>query len=183
MIPALRKSATIFSALSLLSIPAKSNAAPSDWATASDIGRDALVVAALAAPAVSKDWQGVKQAGLSLAVTGGVTYALKETIPERRPDGSDEKSFPSGHTSISFASAATLQRRFGWKVGAPAHLVAAFVGAARVQADKHYVHDVLVGAAIGEAAGLLLTDRRNQRLTMVPWGDAHGGGMMVAARF
>jgi membrane-associated phospholipid phosphatase len=68
-------------------------------------------------------------------------------------------------------------------VGLPAHLVAAFVGVARVKADKHFVHDVIAGAAIGEAAGWLLTSRKNEKVQWLPWGDAHGGGATVAMKF
>lgn len=51
------------------------------WDTVSDGGRDALVVAALGAPAIQGDWSGLAQAGGSLAVTGGTTYLLKEAFP------------------------------------------------------------------------------------------------------
>lgn len=152
----------IFLAASLaLASPAA--AAPSDWAKASDALRTGLVVGSVGAPALDGDWHGVKQDALAMAVAGGVTFALKETVHEKRPDRSNDKSFPSGHTAISFAAAAGLEQRFGWKVGLPAHLAAAAVGLARVKANKHYWHDVIVGAAIGEAAGLLLVDKRRSR--------------------
>ena len=154
-----------------------------DWDNASDIVRDALVIAAIGVPAVQEDWNGALQAGGSLLAAGGVTYALKHTIHENRPDHSDNKSFPSGHTSVSFAAAATLQNRYGWKVGLPAQLAAAFVGLARVEADKHHVHDVIAGAVIGEAAGFLITRQRDSAVKVFPWGDAHGAGVALAARF
>lgn len=146
----------------LVATPAQ--ASDKSWATASDIGRDGLVLAALDLPSVDGDWKGTKQAAFSLGATALVTTALKETISEDRPDGSNNKSFPSGHTSISFAAAATLQKRTGWQVGIPAHIVAAFVGVARVEADKHFAHDVVAGAVIGEAAGWALTSRKNEKV-------------------
>ena len=159
------------------------HAGKDDWATASDIGRGALVVTALGLPAVQGDWKGTKQAAFSLGATYALTTGLKHVIKEERPDGSNDKSFPSGHTSSSFAAAATLHKRHGWEVGIPAHLVAAFVGVARVKADKHFVHDVIAGAAIGEAAGWLLTSRKNDQVQWLPWADSRGGGLTVAARF
>ena len=132
-------------------------ASPKGWADASDIGRNLLVGAALGVPAVQGDWHGDLEAGSSMLVAGGTTFALKELIHERRPDRSDDKSFPSGHTSVSFAAAASLEKRYGWEAGLPALLLASFVGVARVRADKHYVHDVLAGAVIGGASGFLLT--------------------------
>ena len=153
------------------------------WSQAGSIARDGLVAVAFGLPAVHGDWRGVEQSGLSMGGAFAVTEGLKAVIHERRPDGSDDKSFPSGHTSVSFAAAATIEKRYGWKVGLPAHIVAAFVGVSRVEAKKHFVGDVLVGAAIGEASGWLLTSKRDEQVRWLPWGDAHGGGAAVAVRF
>ncbi|MEA1086342.1 phosphatase PAP2 family protein [Sphingomonas sp. CD22] len=153
------------------------------WAQASDIGRDVLVAASLGIPAVQSDWQGDLQAAGSMAAAGGATFVMKELIDERRPDGSDDRSFPSGHTSLSFAAAVSLEKRYGWRAGVPALVVTSFVGLARVQASKHYVHDVLAGAAIGSVSGWLLTSRHDETVRLVPWGGRHGGGLGLAARF
>lgn len=153
------------------------------WETASDIGRGALVVTALGLPALQGDWEGTKQAAFSLGATYAVTSSLKLVVEEQRPDESNDNSFPSGHTSSSFAAAATLHKRHGWEVGVPAHIVATFVGVARVKADKHFVHDVIAGAVIGEAAGWLLTNRKNETVQWLPWADRKGGGVTMAMRF
>lgn len=166
------------------------DASEKDWGTASDWARNGLIIAALGLPLAQEDCKsfplkcdGFTDAALTLVVTGAATSALKETIPEERPDSSDRKSFPSGHTSISFAAAATLHKRNGWEIGVPAHVVAAFVGVARVKAKKHFTHDVLVGAMIGEAAGWIITSPKDGKVQWLPWGDAHGGGVTVAMRF
>lgn len=65
----------------------------------------------------------------------------------------------------------------------PAQLVAAFVGLSRVEANKHHVHDVLVGAAIGEASGFLITRKANDRVQVLPWGDTKSGGIALTMRF
>jgi membrane-associated phospholipid phosphatase len=166
-----------------LFIATPARAGEDDWATASDIGRGALVITALGLPAVQGDWQGTKQAAFSLGAAYAVTSGLKLVIEEERPDESNDKSFPSGHTSSSFAAAATLHKRLGWEVGVPAHIVAAFVGVARVKADKHFVHDVVAGAVIGEAAGWLLTSRKDEGVQWLPWADGKGGGVTVAMKF
>lgn len=171
----------VFAAAIGIATPA--HAGEQGWATASDIGQGVLVVTALGLPSVQGDWEGTKQAAFSLGATYAVTTGLKHVISEERPDESNDKSFPSGHTSSSFAAAATLHKRHGWEVGVPAHLVAAFVGVARVKADKHFVHDVIAGAAIGEAAGWLLTSRKNDRVQWLPWADSKGAGVTVAMRF
>jgi membrane-associated phospholipid phosphatase len=90
-------------------------------------------------------------------VSQTLTHAIKFTAQRTRPDGSNARSFPSGHTSISFASATVLQRELGWKVGIPAYAVAAYVGAARIQDRKHFLSDVAMGAAIGILAGRTVT--------------------------
>jgi membrane-associated phospholipid phosphatase len=158
-------------------------ASDKDWDRASSIGRDLLVGAAIGVPVVQGDWRGALEAGGGMAVAGGTTFVLKDLIHERRPDGSDGRSFPSGHTSVSFAAAATLDKRYGWKAGLPALVMATLVGFARVQADKHYVQDVLAGAVIGSASGLFLTSKRNDRVQLVPWAGYRSGGVSFAARF
>jgi membrane-associated phospholipid phosphatase len=90
---------------------------------------------------------------LALAVTG----AIKKTAQRERPDRSDTRSFPSGHTSVSFASATVLQRELGWKVGIPSYAVASYVAAARIEKKKHFLSDVAFGAAIGILAGRTVT--------------------------
>jgi hypothetical protein len=60
-------------------------------------------------------------------------------------------SFPSGHSASSFATAAVLQRHFGWKVGVPAYVIAGYVATARVHDNRHYLSDVVFGAAMGIA--------------------------------
>ena len=117
-------------------------------------------------------------AGAFLASEG-----LKQVFPEERPDLSNRKSFPSGHTSVSFAAAASLQNRYGWKVGVPAQILAGFVGLSRVEARKHHWYDVLAGAAIGETSGFLITSRRNSDVRVIPWGDTRSAGVAMSMQF
>lgn len=170
-------------AVMVFSTSGLAHASHKGWDDASSIATGALVVTAFGVPAVQGDWDGVLQAGGSLGAATVVTQGLKQIFPEWRPDDSDRKSFPSGHTSMSFAAAATLQKRYGWQVGLPAQIVAAFVGFGRVEAKKHHVHDVLAGAAIGELSGFLITRRANDRVQIFPWGDTRGGGVLVSMQF
>ncbi|WP_240962282.1 phosphatase PAP2 family protein [Sphingobium sp. TB-6] len=100
-----------------------------------------------------------------------------------RPDGTDRRSFPSTHAATSFAAAASLQNRYGWKIGLPAQLVAAFVGVARVKARKHHWGDAAAGMVIGEASGFLMTSRRDNGVRIVPWAETAGGGIALDLRF
>ena len=162
---------------------APAHASDETWDDIGTAGEYVLVAAALGVPALKGDWNGDLQAAGSIGAAMLVTAGMKETFPRTRPDGSDDKSFPSGHTSTSFAAAATLTNRYGWKVGLPAHALAAFVGASRVEARRHFVTDVLVGAAIGELSGFLITKRFDDNVVIVPWADSHGAGVFVAGRF
>ncbi len=90
-------------------------------------------------------------------VTATITFALKEAVGRERPDGSSQTSFPSGHTSSTFATATVLQRRYGWKVGIPAYAVAGYVAGSRMNEGRHYLSDVIFGAAIGIMVGRTVT--------------------------
>ena len=153
------------------------------WDKTGSIARDALVVTALALPAAKGDWKGELQALASVGVTFLITTAMKETIKSERPDHSDRRSFPSGHTSAAFAAAATLHNRYGWKVGLPAQALAAFVGISRIEAKRHHWYDVVAGAAIGEGTGLLLTSKLRSDVRILPWGDTQSGGVSLSMRF
>ena len=60
-----------------------------------------------------------------------------------------EFSFPSGHTSSSFASAAVFYRHLPKKFGVPAVILAALIGFSRLYVGVHYPTDVLAGAVMG----------------------------------
>jgi membrane-associated phospholipid phosphatase len=81
------------------------------------------------------------------------TQILKVTVGRERPDGSDNQSFPSGHTSQAFAMASVAQHHYGWKIGVPAYALAGLMGASRIHEDKHWLSDVVAGAALGYIAG------------------------------
>lgn len=126
-------------------------------ALSTDIAAIALPVATLTGVLITKDWQGLRQGALTAVTTTAATYLLKMTVNKQRPDYSNYSSFPSFHTSASFATAAFLQRRYGWKLGAPAYAIAAYVGWGRVFSKKHDIWDVLAGAAIGAASAYIYT--------------------------
>ena len=86
-------------------------------------------------------------------VNFGYTELVKVAVGRERPNGQDNKSFPSGHTSNSFALAAVAERHYGWKLGVPAYLLAGLVGASRLEQDKHYLSDVVAGATLGYIVG------------------------------
>ena len=108
-------------------------------------------------------------------VNFGYTELVKVAVGRERPNGQDNKSFPSGHTSNAFALAAVAERHYGWKLGVPAYLVAGLVGASRIEQDKHYLSDVVAGATLGYIVGRTVV-RVNNR----PLGEARGPSLSVA---
>ena len=101
-------------------------------------------------------------------VAQGVTQTIKFSAQRTRPDGTT-LSFPSGHTASSFATATVLQCEFGWKVGIPAYVGAAWVGASRIQSQRHYLSDVVAGATVGILAGRAVTvGRGDNRFSLAP---------------
>jgi membrane-associated phospholipid phosphatase len=124
--------------------------------TAGDVLQFVLPATAGALTLANRDWEGSLQLAESSALTLGVTYGLKYAVNERRPNGGTQ-SFPSGHTSISFSAAEFMRKRYGWEYGIPAYAAASFVAYSRVEAQQHYPHDVVAGAAIGIISSYIFT--------------------------
>ena len=85
-------------------------------------------------------------------LNAAVTHGVKAAVDRRRPDGGPH-SFPSGHTSSTVATAAVIQRHFGWKAGLPAYGLAAYTSASRLVDSRHFLSDVVAGAAVGATIG------------------------------
>lgn len=105
--------------------------------------------------------------GSSAVVTLGVTMLMKAVFKRRRPFVQNLKivavynagstSFPSGHTSTSFAVATALSRAYPkWYVIAPAYLWAGSVAYSRMYLGVHYPSDVVGGALLGTTTSWLL---------------------------
>jgi len=111
---------------------------------------------------------------------GIVTRSLK-LLPRARPYQATASrgngSFPSGHTSSSFTTATVIQRRWGWKAGLPAYLLASYVGATRLH-QNHFLSDVAFGAGLGIAAGLAI-NQPNRRAAISPIVGPGRAGVIV----
>jgi hypothetical protein len=114
----------------------------------------------------------------SLLLTWAAVWALKFSINAERPNGGSY-SFPSGHTATAFAVAPVLGKHFGPTVGYVSYGMAILTGMARMEERKHYLADVLAGAAIG-----LVVSREVTGQTGLSWSVAPASsGMGVAVRF
>jgi membrane-associated phospholipid phosphatase len=110
-------------------------------------------------------------------VTQMLTAGVKMSVRRTRPDGT-MYSFPSGHSSTTFATATVLQQHLGWRAGVPAYAFATYVAASRVQAQRHYLSDVAMGAALGIVAGRSVTiGRGDKRFALGPSVVPGGAGV------
>ena len=109
-----------------------------------------------------------------------IVIPMKKGTHIERPDGSDFRSFPSGHTTQAFVSATFVHKELGslspwYSIGA--YTTATAVGALRIMNNKHWLSDVLVGAGIGilstNVAYLIFPEggpqrERNTTITITP---------------
>jgi membrane-associated phospholipid phosphatase len=148
----------------------------------------------------------------AVALAGDLTQIVKPIAGRERPfvhalsandkavtanPADNNVSFYSGHTSFAFAlavSSGTVASMRGYRlaplVWAGGLVAAATVGYLRVAADKHYLTDVLAGAAAGAGVGLVVPamhararePRTASVLTLAP---LPGGGteLVLALRF
>ena len=88
------------------------------------------------------------QGAKALAATYLATELLKITVRERRPNRSSLNSFPSEHTSLSFAMATVLSD-YQPETTLVSYGVASTIGWSRVEMGEHRWHEVFAGAALG----------------------------------
>lgn len=108
------------------------------------------------------------------AIMLAATQSMKHIISTRRPDNSDDHSFPSGHTATAFVTATILHREYGHispLVSIGGYATAAATGILRIRKNRHWASDVAAGAGIGILAtelGYCITDAlfRNKGLNI-----------------
>jgi PAP2 superfamily protein len=110
---------------------------------------------------------------------GVLTAGLKFATHRERPDGSNSQSFPSGHASVTFATATVIERHLGWKYSALGYAIASYVAASRLHDNRHYLSDVVFGAAVGTLSGMTVTQHGANSWTFTP--AAVPGGVMLVA--
>ena len=105
--------------------------------------------------------EATRRVGISVAITGLATLAIKEAAGRARPleapddphrfqPFSGHASFPSGHTAVAFATATALARETHSRwVPLVLYPAAAVVGWSRVHDREHWTSDVVAGAALG----------------------------------
>jgi PAP2 superfamily len=107
---------------------------------------------------------------------------LKVATRRLRPDGSDHRSFPSGHAALTFAEATVLERHFGWRKAWLGYAIASYVAASRLHDNVHHVSDVVFGAAIGSIAGRTVVHHKSDYWVFSPVATPGGGVALFVSR-
>lgn len=94
----------------------------------------------------------IVRSAASTAIMGLTVESTKRLVGRVRPDGSDDRSFPSGHSATAFLTASLFAKEYGhlspwYSVGA--YGVATSTAMLRRMGDHHWMSDVMVGAGIG----------------------------------
>ena len=111
-------------------------------------------------------WPGlIVSDAFSVAIMAATVNGLKYTVKRPRPDGSAFNSFPSGHTATAFMTATMLHREYGWRspwFSIGSYTAATFTAFSRLLNNKHWMSDIVAGAAIGVGSvhlGYFITDK------------------------
>ena len=113
-------------------------------------------------------------------VNGVLTTGLKVAVDRTRPNGG-HRSFPSGHTSSTFATAAVIQRDLGWRAALPVYALGAYVGTSRVVDRAHFVSDVVFGTAVGLVSGRAVTVGHGRTRASVSAVPLRGGAALTVS--
>ena len=100
--------------------------------------------------------------------SGLIVYTSKRLINRRRPldvRNTDNPALPSGHTANAFVIATILGKHYP-NLKVPFYIGAGVVGFSRVYLGRHYVSDVLTGAAVGTGVGLFVWQNQS---TLLKW--------------
>ncbi len=130
----------------------------------------------------------------SFVLASMVTRVAKTIVGRERPNNWEGhgpyaihgpfsgNSFPSGHTTASFAVASVLATQYRdtkW-IPVAAYTVATFAGLSRIYDNKHWLSDVVAGAAVGITVGNLVSKRStNSKLSFVPFGTPEFQGLRM----
>lgn len=127
-------------------------------------------------------------------LSSAITLPLKKSMSVLRPDGSDSKSFPSGHATTAFAMAQWLREEY--KASNPllsysGYLIATASSISRVSYHKHHLADVLMGAGIGMLSTKAIyalfpngfSKSNNKYITLYPISSKETYGLTLAIVF
>lgn len=122
-----------------------------------------------------------------LALDTVLVQGLKAATGRTRPNGANDRSFPSGHASDAFLLATVLSHYYGPKVAVPAYALATLVAVARVESLEHYPSDTVAGATVGYISAMAAVGSAEhagrRRTTVTPVVAPGRVGVFVAVGF
>ena len=134
----------------------------------------------------ARDQPKVAHLGMDLLQAQIMTELLVEPIKfavgRRRPDGSNNQSFPSGHAAVTFATATVIERHLGWRKSILAYGIASYVAMSRIHDDRHFLSDVIFGAALGTIAGRTVVHHQADYWAFSPVAVPGGGVAFMISR-
>jgi len=107
---------------------------------------------------------------------------IKFAVGRERPDHSNNQSFPSGHAAVTFATATVIERHLGWRNSALAYTLASYVAMSRLHDNRHYLSDVVFGAAVGTIAGRTVVHHGRDYWAVAPVSVPGGGVALLVTR-
>ena len=114
-------------------------------------------------------------------VTQSIVHGIKYSVQRDRPTG-ECCAFPSGHAASAFAAASVLERHLGYRGWWPAMVAASYVATSRLVDNRHFLSDVVFGAAVGEAAGWTVVGRHGRTEYALQPVPVRGGVMLAFVR-
>jgi membrane-associated phospholipid phosphatase len=112
-------------------------------------------------------------------LSGVIVQGMKYAVQRDRPSGAC-CAFPSGHAAAAFAAASVLERHLGYRLSWPALAGATYVATSRLVDNRHFLSDVVFGAALGTTAGWTVVGTRGRKNPIVIQPVPVKGGMMIA---
>ena len=115
-----------------------------------------------------------------------ISQTMKVSFQRLRPNGQDHASFPSSHSVDSFMFATVFAEHYGWKAAIPGYLIAAYVGATRMEDRKHHITDVVAGSTIGYLVGKTVSRKMHSEkpswftFNVYPCRGGFGGSVRIA---
>jgi membrane-associated phospholipid phosphatase len=94
-------------------------------------------------------------------VSQTMVHTMKYAVRRDRPTG-ECCSFPSGHATTAFATAAVIERHLGYRMSVPAMVIATYVATSRLHDNRHFLSDVIFGSALGTATGWTVVGRHGR---------------------
>ncbi|WP_394759078.1 phosphatase PAP2 family protein [Flavobacterium sp.] len=135
----------------------------------------------------------------SYLIMGIAVNSIKITAHVQRPDSTNVKSFPSGHTATAFMGAELLHQEYkdvSLLYSFSGYFVASATGIFRLYNNKHWFSDIITGAGIGilsakagywlyPTVSKLFTNKKesNTKTSFIPYYDGKMTGFGLVSTF